>query len=137
MDKIKDLIAIFENGSINKMEVTNKEFSLKLEKNEINQENKPINLEYDDNKNLILEENNYFQLKSKVVGCYYQSNEANGKALVRVGSKVKIGQIIAVVEAMKIMNEIKSPVNGVIKKIYKEDGQAVGYDDLLMEIEND
>ena len=67
-------------------------------------------------------------IKSPIVGTAYLSPEPGGKKFVDVGKKVKKGDTIMIVEAMKTMNHIPSSSDGVIKEICVEDGQPVEFD---------
>jgi acetyl-CoA carboxylase biotin carboxyl carrier protein len=66
-------------------------------------------------------------ITSPIVGTYYQSPSPDAPAFVKVGDKVKRGQVVCIIEAMKLMNEIESEYDGEIVKIYVENGQAVEF----------
>jgi len=72
---------------------------------------------------------------SPMVGTFYRSSTPGAKPFVRVGQTVEQGQTLCIIEAMKLMNEIPSPVAGVVKKILVENGSPVGYGDALFEVE--
>lgn len=74
-------------------------------------------------------------VKSPMVGTFYRSASPGGKALVDVGSQVKAGEPICIIEAMKIMNEIEADQSGTITKILCENGQAVEFSQPLFVIE--
>ena len=74
-------------------------------------------------------------VKSPMVGTFYRSSSPGGKAFVDVGSEVKEGEPICIIEAMKIMNEIESDKSGKIVKIFCENGQAVEFGQPLFVIE--
>lgn len=74
-------------------------------------------------------------VKSPMVGTFYRSSSPGGKAFVEVGSEVKEGEPICIIEAMKIMNEIESDKSGKIAKILCENGQAVEFGQPLFVIE--
>ncbi len=76
-----------------------------------------------------------YVLKSPMVGVAYLASEPGAKPFVTVGSAVKSGDTVALVEAMKTFNPIKSDKDGVIKEILVTDGQAVEYDQPLIVIE--
>ncbi len=73
-------------------------------------------------------------IKSPLVGTFYESATPNGKAFVKVGDKVKKGQVVCIVEAMKIMNEIASPFDGTIEQVLFKNGAVVGFDDTLFTV---
>ena len=72
---------------------------------------------------------------SPMVGTFYRASSPGGKPLVEVGSSVKEGEPICIIEAMKIMNEIDADKAGTISKILVENGQAVEFDQPLFVIE--
>lgn len=74
-------------------------------------------------------------VKSPMVGTFYRSSSPGGKAFVEVGSEVKEGEPVCIIEAMKIMNEIESDKAGKILKILCENGQAVEFGQPLFIIE--
>ncbi|MCL1949111.1 MAG: acetyl-CoA carboxylase biotin carboxyl carrier protein [Turicibacter sp.] len=73
-------------------------------------------------------------VKSPLVGIFYASSSPEAAPYVSVGSTVKKGDVVCIVEAMKIMNEVKAPKDGVIKEIHLENGELVEFDQVLMEI---
>ncbi len=74
-------------------------------------------------------------VKSPMVGTFYMSASPGGKPLVSVGTPVKSGMAICIIEAMKIMNEIEADESGVIEKILCENGQAVEFGQPLFVID--
>ena len=74
-------------------------------------------------------------VKSPMVGTFYRSSSPGGKAFVEVGSAVKQGEPICIIEAMKIMNEIESDTTGTVTKILCENGQAVEFGQPLFIVE--
>lgn len=78
---------------------------------------------------------NVKEVKAPLVGTYYGSNAPGSKPFVAVGDQVKKGQPLCIIEAMKVMNEIESPYDGVIKEIKVSNEEAIGYDQVLMLIE--
>jgi acetyl-CoA carboxylase biotin carboxyl carrier protein len=74
-------------------------------------------------------------VKSPMVGTFYRSSSPGAKPFVEVGSQVKEGETICIIEAMKILNEIESDKSGTITKILCENGQAVEYGQPLFVIE--
>jgi acetyl-CoA carboxylase biotin carboxyl carrier protein len=75
------------------------------------------------------------EVKSPMVGTFYRSSSPGGKAFVEVGSVVKEGETICIVEAMKILNEIESDKSGTVTRILIENGEAVEYGQPLFVIE--
>lgn len=78
---------------------------------------------------------NIKEVKAPLVGTFYGSNAPGAESFVKVGDCVKKGQPLCIIEAMKVMNEIESPCDGVIKEICVVNEEAIGYDQVLMLIE--
>lgn len=74
-------------------------------------------------------------VKSPMVGTFYRSSSPGGKPLVEIGSEVKEGEAICIIEAMKIMNEIEADISGRVTRILCENGQAVEYGQPLFIVE--
>jgi acetyl-CoA carboxylase biotin carboxyl carrier protein len=74
-------------------------------------------------------------LKSPMVGNVYLSPSPGADPFVKVGQKVSQGESILIIEAMKVMNPIKAPKDGVVKQILVQDGEPIEYDQVLMVIE--
>jgi len=74
-------------------------------------------------------------VKSPMVGTFYRASNPGAKALADVGTVIKKGQSVCIIEAMKIMNEIESDVDGTVTKVFVENGQAVEYGQPLFIIE--
>lgn len=77
------------------------------------------------------------EIKSPMVGTFYMAPSPEADAYVQVGSVVNEGDVICIIEAMKLMNEIESEFSGKIVKILVENGQAVEYDQPLFLIEKE
>ena len=73
-------------------------------------------------------------VKSPIVGTFYRSPEPGASSFVEIGSAVKKGQVLCIIEAMKLMNEIDSEYDGEITNIYVENGQPVQYGERLFAI---
>ena len=73
-------------------------------------------------------------LKSPIVGTFYRTPEPGAKPFVEVGDTVRKGQVLCIIEAMKLMNEITADVEGEVVKVYVENGQPVQYGERLFAI---
>jgi|SRR5215469_211122 len=79
-------------------------------------------------------EENLHVIKSPIVGTFYAAASPGADPFVTVGSKVDSGQVLCIIEAMKLMNEIESDVSGEIARIFAENGQPVEYGEALFGI---
>ncbi len=143
--EIKELIEIFDESNLTKLSIKENEFKIELDKtsqvvaptqtpvaqpapaqttttptiNETPQTTTNENVDY---------------IKSPMVGTFYQAPSPESPAYVKVGDKVKAGQTVCIVEAMKIMNEITAEFDCEILEILVEDGQAVEFDTPLFKV---
>jgi len=78
---------------------------------------------------------NIVYVKSPLVGTFYRAPSPESPPFVEVGSKIKKGDVLCIVEAMKVMNEIKSEVEGTIKEIFVENATPVEFGQVLFVIE--
>lgn len=80
---------------------------------------------------------NLHEIKSPIVGTFYAAPSPDSDPFVEVGTRVKVGQTLCIVEAMKLMNEIESDVNGVVQEIILSSSNPVEYNQLLFRIKAD
>ena len=73
-------------------------------------------------------------IKSPIVGTFYRSSEPGAQAFVEVGDTVRKGQVLCIIEAMKLMNEIESDCDGEIASVYVENGKAVQFGERLFAV---
>ena len=73
-------------------------------------------------------------LPSPIVGTFYRASDPNSPPFVNIGDRVQVGQVLCIIEAMKLMNEIEAEMAGEIVKIHPENGQPVQYGDSLFTI---
>ena len=140
-DDIKKLIDDMGNSKIDELNIEFPDgikISMKKDKAPVAPIQIPENIQYvtvpekstvTDNKNETKKEENieYKIVKSPMVGTFYSKSSPNAKPYVEVGSKVKKGDILCIVEAMKLMNEIESEFDGEIAEICVGDGEMVDY----------
>ena len=74
-------------------------------------------------------------IKSPIIGTFYAAAAPGKPAFVSVGSKVAKGNVVCIVESMKLMNEINSEFDGTVAEVYVSDGQAVEYDQPLFRLD--
>ena len=77
----------------------------------------------------------FLEVKSPMVGTYYASPEPGAKPYLAVGDRISKGQIVCIIEAMKIMNEIESEFDGVVKEILAQNAHPVEYGQVLLRID--
>jgi acetyl-CoA carboxylase biotin carboxyl carrier protein len=77
----------------------------------------------------------HVEIKSPMVGTFYKSPEPGAEAYVKVGTRVAVGQVVCIIEAMKIMNEIESEVQGVVREILAENAQPVEFGQVLFRVD--
>jgi acetyl-CoA carboxylase biotin carboxyl carrier protein len=75
------------------------------------------------------------EIKSPMVGTFYQSPEPAAQPYVKVGSRVNTGQVVCIIEAMKIMNEIESEVSGVVREVVAQNAQPVEFGQVLFRVD--
>lgn len=139
--EIQNIIKEFEKSTLMHLELETKDVKIKLSKQKQNEiienkldtnQHKKASVQADDNHKLNNEDQTY--IKSPLVGTFYMQSTPNAKPFVQVGQKVKKGQVVCIIEAMKIMNEITSPFTGVVKSIEVHNKDVIGYDQVLMTI---
>mgnify|MGYP005720742057 FL=1 len=136
--KIKTLIEMLEESNLNEIEVTQGEESVRITKDKNNDEssvkNNLTNLSVE-NENLsgsgIVEGN---IMTSPIVGTFYRKPAPDKEPFVKVGDVVNKGDVLCIIEAMKMMNEIKSEHAGKIASIEIEDGQPVEFGQTIVVI---
>ncbi|MFI5185061.1 MAG: acetyl-CoA carboxylase biotin carboxyl carrier protein, partial [Vicinamibacteria bacterium] len=80
------------------------------------------------------EEVGLVQVKSPIVGTFYRSPDPASPPFVSVGDRIRVGQVLCIIEAMKLMNEIEAEVAGEVLKVFHESGQPVQYGEPLFAI---
>ena len=133
---IKELTEYLNEFNLNEIEYTEKDIKVKVSKSfgsnitsvkEIKSEIKTENIEQDNISGT--------EVPSPIIGTAYLAPEPGGKKFIDVGKKINKGDTIMIVEAMKTMNHVPSPITGTVKKICVEDGQPVEYGHTLVIIE--
>ncbi|HKL47989.1 MAG TPA: acetyl-CoA carboxylase biotin carboxyl carrier protein [Candidatus Izemoplasmatales bacterium] len=134
------IVKEFEKSSIHKLEISEKDFTVKMEK-KVEQMN-PVAIEKQVKETKRVSESyrqedttNTDTIKSPLVGTYYESPSPDSSPYITVGQTVKEGDILCVIEAMKVMNEIRSPMTGVVKSVHVRNDSMVEYGQALIEIE--
>lgn len=136
--EIQKIIKDFEKSTLTELELSFEEISIKLSKNTYEPKaniptvikNEPENI----TKHVVEETTNDTEIKSPLVGTFYRKESPDAKPFVEVGSLVKKGDVLCIIEAMKIMNEIVAPVSGKVTKILLKDNEVANFDQVLMTI---
>ena len=131
---IKELSDYLEEFNLTELEYTEKDTKIKVSKNNISVNNipSPKKEAYDSNINLPENIKSGTEIKSPIIGTAYHAPEPGAKKFVEVGKKIKKGDTIMIVEAMKTMNHVPSTADGVVKEICVEDGQPVEFGQNLL-----
>ena len=136
---IKELSDYLDEFNLNELEYTEKDTKIKVSKNNIsinNQTNQSLSKEISSNKNLESQNNiSGIEVTSPIIGTAYHAPEPGAKKFVEVGKKIKKGDTIMIVEAMKTMNHVPSSSDGIVKKILVADGQPVEFGQTLIILE--
>ena len=136
---IKELSDYLEEFNLTELEYTEKDTKIKVSKNNISVNNQNITSPKTDikdlNNNLAEKIKKGTEVKSPIIGTAYHAPEPGAKKFVEVGKKIKKGDTVMIVEAMKTMNHVPSTKDGVVKKIVVEDGQPVEYGQTLVILE--
>lgn len=143
---IKDLIITIDKTGIQRVEIEkndikimiSKEVSVLAKANEtyptedyvIREEKHSPQIEESD----VTEDEDFFFVKSPIVGVYYGASSPESDPFTKVGDRVEEGQTLCIIEAMKIMNEIECEVSGEIVEIYVKDEDVIQYGQSLMKI---
>ena len=122
-EELKSFVQFMEKNELTELEVRGQNLHLKLKK-----KGKEIESQ-------LSEEENSLKVISPLIGTFYRSPSPTSPPFVEVGKEIKEGDILCIVEAMKVMNEIKAEKPGKIKKILAENGKVVEYGQTLFLIE--
>ena len=139
--KIKKLIEMLQESDLNEIEVSQGEESVRISRGNNNTvstqmplNNNPIQVP-EIGKEEIQPELSGNQIKTPIVGTFYRRPNPEKAAFIYVGDIIEVGDVVCIVEAMKMMNEIKSEYSGKVVSIIAEDGQPVEFDQTLIIIE--
>jgi acetyl-CoA carboxylase biotin carboxyl carrier protein len=143
--QVKNLMKEFEDSNIHKLEIVEDGFTIKLEKKNTEfiaaqpvlaqQAAYPVAEHASEVKDVVEEVSKYTLVKAPLVGTFYEAPNPDARPYVSVNQKVSKGDTIFLIEAMKVMNEIKAPVSGVVISINPKNASMVEYDQVVMEID--
>ena len=137
---IKELSGYLEEFNLTELEYSEKDTKIKVSKNNvsINNQTSPRNNDIGQISELAKTVKNVnlgTEVKSPIIGTAYHAPEPGAKKFVEVGKKVKKGDTVMIVEAMKTMNHVPSSADGVVKEICVQDGQPVEYGQTIIILE--
>ena len=145
-DKLKEIIYILENSDVNEIEATfwGKKFRVVKNSPKILRSNSEKTTELspeeplssDIIENQVPNKENEKSILSPVPGVFYSSQSPDKPPYVKVGDTIKFGQVLCIIESMKIMNEIESEYNGIIKKIIVNNSDPVEFNQPIFLIES-
>tara|TARA_A100001011_G_scaffold123408_1_gene130229 strand:- start:238 stop:660 length:423 start_codon:yes stop_codon:yes gene_type:complete len=125
---IKELSDYLEEFNLTEIEYTEKDVKVKVSKSTTS---KNIEAPTQNNETKVTKEevliDNSKKITSPIIGTAYLAPEPGGKKFIEIGQKIKKGDTVMIVEAMKTMNHVPSPIDGVVKEINVEDGQPVEF----------
>lgn len=146
-EEINRIIRLMEEKNLSHFEVEIEGLKIKLSRNISLPETKPVNitqtslpLEIKEGSELQesppdKKEDNLYCITSPMVGIFYRAPDPSSPPFVEPGEEIKKTQVLCIIEAMKLMNEIESEVEGVLKEIYVENGKPVEYGQKLFAIQ--
>ena len=136
---IKELSDYLDEFNLTELEYTEKDTKIKVSKNNISINNQNIpNLKSNitpDPINKTEEIKSGIEITSPIIGTAYHAPEPGAKKFVEVGKKIKKGDTVMIVEAMKTMNHVPSTSDGIVKEICVEDGQPVEFGQTIIILE--
>ena len=143
--KVKKLIEMLENSNLEEIEIQEGEESVRLVKSHGNHQNfqpQSIIVPQESQPQSVTEETESFEedkensnsINSPMVGTFYASASPGAKPFISVGDLVKEGDVVCIVEAMKMMNEIKSEFSGTVLSVKVENAEPVEYGQILFEL---
>ena len=137
---LKELSDYLDEFNLSEIEYTEKDTKIKVSKNNITVSNNslPINNNQEtlsENSNKSIKKLSGIEITSPIIGTAYHAPEPGAKKFIEIGKKIKKGDTIMIVEAMKTMNHVPSTSDGVVKEICVDDGQPVEFGQTLVVLE--
>ena len=130
---IKELVANLDEFSLTELEYQDGDKKIKVSKaSKSSTEIQKTSKVTPSNKAVLSDDDSGVRIKSPIIGTAYLAPEPGGKKFIEVGDKIKKGQTVMIVEAMKTMNHIPSTNDGVVKEVLVKDGQPVEFGQSLI-----
>ena len=137
---IKELSDYLDEFNLTEIEITEKDTKIKVSKNNVSISNQPVLTSasqtiQNENTASVSNIKSGTEITSPIIGTVYHAPEPGAKKFVEVGKKIKKGETIMIVEAMKTMNHVPSTADGVVKEICVEDGHPVEFGQTIIILE--
>jgi len=137
---IQELSDYLEEFNLTEIEITEKDTKIKISKNNVSVNNQPQVISTSPNPQSVASTQNQniksgIEVTSPIIGTAYHAPEPGAKKFVEIGKKIKKGDTIMIVEAMKTMNHVPSTADGVVKEICVDDGQPVEFGQTIIILE--
>ena len=137
---IKELSDYLKEFNLTEIEITEKDTKIKVSKNNVSVSNQPVQTSTNiqtGNQNISEKPSvrSGTEITSPIIGTAYHAPEPGAKKFVEVGKKIKKGDTIMIVEAMKTMNHVPSTADGVVKEICVQDGEPVEFGQTIIILE--
>ena len=137
---IKELSDYLDEFNLTEIEITEKDTKIKVSKNNVSISNQPVltttsQTTQNESTASVSNTKSGTEVTSPIIGTAYHAPEPGAKKFVEVGKKIKKGETVMIVEAMKTMNHVPSTADGIIKEICVEDGQPVEYGQTIIIVE--
>jgi oxaloacetate decarboxylase alpha subunit len=146
LKEIKELITLMNENELMELEVEREGMKIRLKKSgagivetitENQMAGRVVQSVRADEKVIepLKQESNFIAIKAPMVGTFYRSSSPEAKPYAEVGQVIDVGQVVCIIEAMKLMNEIKSEVKGRIVEVLVENARSIEYGQLLFKVE--
>ena len=134
---IKELSDYLDEFNLTEIEITEKDTKIKVSKNNVSISNQPVATSTNAQNNVSEKPSvkSGTKITSPIIGTAYHAPEPGAKKFIEVGKKIKKGDTIMIVEAMKTMNHVPSTADGVVKEICVEDGHPVEFGQTIIILE--
>ena len=134
---IKELSDYLDEFNLTEIEITEKDTKIKVSKNNVSINNQPVATSTNAQNNVSEKPSvkSGTEITSPIIGTAYHAPEPGAKKFIEVGKKIKKGDTIMIVEAMKTMNHVPSTADGVVKEICIEDGHPVEFGQTIIILE--
>ena len=134
---IKELSDYLDEFNLTEIEITEKDTKIKVSKNNVSINNQPVSTSTNAQNNISEKQSvkSGTEIISPIIGTAYHAPEPGAKKFIEVGKKIKKGDTIMIVEAMKTMNHVPSTADGVVKEICVEDGHPVEFGQTIIILE--